>query len=66
MKIDLESLLKKPLKCENPNCITNQPREEAKVKFYIKSTEPVILQCYYCERYLTEDKILKQIGQMVK
>lgn len=61
MRIDLESILKKPLKCNNPNCITNQPREEAKAKFHIKSVEPIILQCYYCERYLIEDEILKQL-----
>jgi len=38
------------VRCENPNCITNKPREPVKSKFTVVSHEPLQLKCNYCER----------------
>jgi aspartate carbamoyltransferase regulatory subunit len=42
------------VRCENPNCITNKPREPVKSKFSVVSHEPLQLRCAYCERITTD------------
>jgi len=42
------------VRCENPNCITNKPREPVKSKFSVVSHEPLQLKCGYCERITTD------------
>jgi aspartate carbamoyltransferase regulatory subunit len=42
------------VRCENPNCITNKPREPVKSKFTVVSREPLQLKCGYCERITTD------------
>jgi len=42
------------VRCENPNCITNKPREPVKSKFTVASHEPLQLRCAYCERITTD------------
>jgi len=42
------------VRCENPNCITNKPREPVKSKFTVVSHEPLQLKCGYCERITTD------------
>jgi aspartate carbamoyltransferase regulatory subunit len=42
------------VRCENPNCITNKPREPVKSKFMVVSYEPLQLKCNYCERITTD------------
>jgi aspartate carbamoyltransferase regulatory subunit len=42
------------VRCENPNCITNKPREPVKSKFTVVSHEPLQLKCNYCERITTD------------
>jgi len=42
------------VRCENPNCITNKPREPVKSKFMVVSHEPLQLKCNYCERITTD------------
>jgi aspartate carbamoyltransferase regulatory subunit len=42
------------VRCENPNCITNKPREPVKSKFTVVSREPLQLKCNYCERITTD------------
>jgi aspartate carbamoyltransferase regulatory subunit len=42
------------VRCENPNCITNKPREPVKSKFTVTSYEPLQLKCNYCERITTD------------
>ena len=42
------------VRCENPNCITNKPREPVKSKFTVVSHEPLQLKCSYCERITTD------------
>ncbi len=42
------------VRCENPNCITNKPREPVKSKFSVVSHEPLQLRCGYCDRITTD------------
>ncbi|HLC36628.1 MAG TPA: aspartate carbamoyltransferase regulatory subunit [archaeon] len=46
------------IKCNNPNCITNI--EKINTKFKINSS-PLEAKCGYCERFMKEEEILKQI-----
>lgn len=58
--VELPETIEGIVKCSNPNCITNQPGENAKPKFKVISKEPLILQCTYCERYTTKNDVLNQ------
>jgi len=42
------------LKCLNPKCITNSPREPLKTKFFV-SDNPITLQCAYCSKEFGEE-----------
>jgi aspartate carbamoyltransferase regulatory subunit len=42
------------IKCSNPSCITNKSREPVIPKFLVKSRDPIILSCKYCEREVRE------------
>ena len=42
------------VRCENPNCITNKPREPVRSKFTVVEHEPLQLKCVYCERITTD------------
>ena len=46
------------IKCINPNCISNN--ENLETKFVIKD-KPIAGKCFYCERWMSEKSILKQI-----
>ncbi|MFQ6050514.1 MAG: aspartate carbamoyltransferase regulatory subunit [Candidatus Hydrothermarchaeota archaeon] len=48
-KVALPPTIEAFLKCPNPDCITNDP-EPIKTKFFVETTAPVRLRCYYCER----------------
>ncbi|HIH71772.1 MAG: aspartate carbamoyltransferase regulatory subunit [Thermococcaceae archaeon] len=47
------------INCANPNCITHY--EEVKPKFKVISKRPLKLKCYYCERTMEEDTVLKNL-----
>jgi aspartate carbamoyltransferase regulatory subunit len=38
------------VKCENPNCITNKPREPVTSRFSVVAHDPLRLKCHYCDR----------------
>ncbi len=59
-RVKLPDTIEGIVRCSNPNCITNQPRESARPKFRVVSRDPLLLQCTYCERYTTKEDILKQ------
>lgn len=61
LKVEIPEFIEEILKCGNPTCITNQPREPVKAKFKLVSREPVKLQCLYCGRYLEREDIEKQL-----
>lgn len=46
------------IKCINPNCISNNESLETKFKIY---DQPIKGKCFYCERWMSEKQILKQI-----
>ena len=57
-KIELPDVIKGILSCINPNCIS---RMEGISKFIVEKRNPVVLRCYYCERLIEEDEILKRL-----
>ncbi|MEM3203617.1 MAG: aspartate carbamoyltransferase regulatory subunit, partial [Saccharolobus sp.] len=48
------------IKCPNPQCITNNDVEAESI-FVTISTKPLKLKCVYCEVYITEDDVARQI-----
>lgn len=48
------------IKCPNPQCITNND-VEAESRFTTISIKPLKLKCEYCEIYITEDDVIRQI-----
>ncbi|ARM76280.1 aspartate carbamoyltransferase regulatory subunit [Acidianus manzaensis] len=59
-KLDIPEKVEGLLKCPNPSCITNNDIE-AKSRFIKESKSPLILKCDYCETYITEEDVLRQI-----
>jgi len=49
------------LKCMNPNCITNQPREPIKPSFLVVSKSPIKLICEYCNQLMVSEDVVKQL-----
>jgi aspartate carbamoyltransferase regulatory subunit len=47
------------LRCPNPTCITNRPREPVTPRFKVTSKSPLVLQCVYCGTIIREDEIEK-------
>lgn len=56
-KVSLPNEIVGILKCPNPVCITNKSLEPVVTKFLVKSQEPLILTCKYCEREIKEEEI---------
>jgi len=59
-KIALPKIILDLLKCPNPSCITNND-PEAKSKFLVVKSSPLIISCIYCETRLEENEILRQV-----
>lgn len=59
-RITLPDIIENILKCINPKCITNSPREKVTTKFLVISKEPVKLKCKYCSTVLDLEDIIKQ------
>ena len=60
-KVDVPKVVEGILKCKNPKCITNQPKEPIKTRFILISKEPLILKCDYCNTYITLEDIEQQL-----
>ena len=56
LNVSIPEIIKKIIKCSNPNCITNV--EKAETKFYVLSKDPLKVKCHYCERYMNKEDIL--------
>lgn len=61
LKVEIPEVIEEILKCGNPTCITNQPREPVKPRFKLVCRAPVKLQCVYCGRYIERGEIEKQL-----
>ncbi|MEA1993138.1 MAG: aspartate carbamoyltransferase regulatory subunit [Euryarchaeota archaeon] len=57
-KIELPNEIEGVISCTNPNCIS---RIEGISKFIVVKKNPAVLRCYYCERLMEEDEILKRL-----
>jgi|MonGeyMetagenome_1017769.scaffolds.fasta_scaffold321302_2 aspartate carbamoyltransferase, regulatory subunit len=61
-QVKLPDVVKGVVKCRNPRCITNQPREDAVATFKVIRSDQPLLQCLYCGTYLTIDDINAQLA----
>ncbi len=59
--VKLPRILKSVLLCANRSCITNSEREPVKSTFYVESETPLRLRCYYCQRLMEEQDLLRQL-----
>jgi aspartate carbamoyltransferase regulatory subunit len=58
-KVELPSVIKGAVKCDNPSCISNS-REPVEPQFGVDRKEPVRLHCYFCGHIMEREDILKQ------
>ncbi|KUK45562.1 MAG: aspartate carbamoyltransferase regulatory subunit [Methanothrix sp.] len=52
--VDMPDLIVGVLRCPNPSCISNT-NEPIKSQLLVKSKNPVVLRCVYCEQPITEN-----------
>ena len=57
--VQLPSIIKGIITCDNPSCISNS-REPVDRKFGVDRREPVRLHCYFCGHVMEREDILKQ------
>ena len=50
------------IRCKNPRCITNQPREPIKPAFKVISKDPLKLMCEYCGTIHDLSDVEKSLG----
>jgi aspartate carbamoyltransferase regulatory subunit len=55
----LPKFIKGIVKCANVTCVSNSD-EPADSMFHVELEEPLRLRCYYCNRYLEKDDIIRQ------
>ncbi len=60
VKVRLPDLLQGIVKCINPNCITNKPREPVVPTFKVLLRSPLLLVCEYCGSRVSQEEIIKQ------
>ncbi len=51
--VDLPDLIIGVVRCQNPSCISNT-EEPIKSRMLVKTKNPVMLRCVYCEQPITE------------
>ncbi len=51
------------IRCSNPTCITNHPRESIRAVFLKVSEDPLILRCYYCGNEMGRKEIVEQLSR---
>ncbi|MEM0017546.1 MAG: aspartate carbamoyltransferase regulatory subunit [Candidatus Korarchaeum sp.] len=61
-RVELPSRIVGILRCMNPNCVTNVPRESVKPTFTLLSRDPLRMVCEYCGEYLTEEEVVEQLS----
>jgi aspartate carbamoyltransferase regulatory subunit len=62
LKVQLPDQITNLIRCTNPNCITNKPREPVTPTFLTLSRSPVLLCCEYCGTYISQEEIVGQLG----
>jgi aspartate carbamoyltransferase regulatory subunit len=51
--VDLPDMITGVVRCQNPSCISNTD-EPIKSRMLVKTKNPVVLRCVYCEQPITE------------
>lgn len=59
-KVELPERVQGIVKCTNPSCITNKPREPVVPTFKVYSRSPLLLLCEYCGNRISQEDIVKQ------
>jgi aspartate carbamoyltransferase regulatory subunit len=59
-KVKLPKVIKGIIRCINPNCISNNPREPIEPVFTVISEHPTKLRCQYCGMVMLHEDIEKQ------
>lgn len=54
--VEIPDVIKRFVKCVNPNCITNQ--EHVNTQFSVIDKEDLKLQCHYCEKITAKNNIV--------
>lgn len=54
--VEIPDVIKRFVKCVNPNCITNQ--EHVNTQFSVIDKENLKLQCHYCEKITAKNNIV--------
>lgn len=47
------------MRCLNENCVSNH--EEIEPRFRVESKKPLKARCFYCERTISEEQVLKAV-----
>jgi len=58
-KTKIPNIIRGIIKCDNVMCITNS-KEPIQPTFYLEKEDPLRLRCYYCNRIMDKDDILRQ------
>lgn len=59
-KVKLPDEIRGLLRCTNPNCVSNKPREPVTPSFTVASRTPTLLVCKYCGTYISHDEVVSQ------
>jgi len=60
-RVKVPKVLEGLIKCINPSCITNQPREPIKPVFTLYNENPLIFKCKYCGAKVEQEEIIRQL-----
>ncbi|MBK6962838.1 MAG: aspartate carbamoyltransferase regulatory subunit [Bacteroidales bacterium] len=55
-RVEVPDVIRRIVKCVNPNCITNQ--ENVSTRFSVIDKEDLKLQCHYCEKITAKNNIV--------
>lgn len=57
--VELPSVIRGILKCDNPSCISNS-REPVEPQFAVDKRQPIRLRCHFCGHIMEREDVLKQ------
>jgi aspartate carbamoyltransferase regulatory subunit len=57
--VELPSVIRGILKCDNPSCISNS-REPVEPQFAVDQRQPIRLRCHFCGHIMEREDVLKQ------
>lgn len=60
-KVELPNRIRGIVRCSNPKCISNKPREPITPSFTVVKRNPPLLKCDYCGTYMTLEDVEKSL-----